>query len=152
MNNIFKRTTLVVREAARARDFYEQVLGMSVWYDRELTLSGQGVPGKPGDRVHLIIMQAADPVIGMVGLLEYIAPRLPEPPADQRRFGLGSIVFVVQTDDAAELHRRLVDWGAELHAPPHDLELTGADGQQVRMTSVTFYDPDGYFIEANQRH
>jgi hypothetical protein len=90
-------------------------------------------------------------VIGMVGLMEYTRPRLPEPPVRQG-LGIGDLVFVVQTDDAAELHRRLLGWGARLHAPPHDMQVTGADGQTLRMTSVTFYDPDGYFIEANQRH
>jgi catechol 2,3-dioxygenase-like lactoylglutathione lyase family enzyme len=152
MKNVVKRTTLVVRDVARSRDFYEQVLGMRVYFDREVALSGQGVPGNPGDRTHLVIMQAEDPVIGMIGLLEYTEPRLPDPGPVEPRLGIGGAVFVVQTDDAEALHRRAVDWGAVIHAPPHPFEIEGADGTLLRMTSVTFYDPDGYFIEANQRH
>jgi catechol 2,3-dioxygenase-like lactoylglutathione lyase family enzyme len=152
MQNIFKRTTLVVRDVIRSRDFYRDVLGLSVWYDREIALSGQGVPGRPGDKVRLIIMQAADPVIGMIGLMEYTQPRVAEPAAVREGLGIGDIVSVVQSDDVAELHQRLLAWGAKLHAPPHEIDMTGADGRQIRMTSVTFYDPDGYFIEANQRH
>jgi catechol 2,3-dioxygenase-like lactoylglutathione lyase family enzyme len=152
MINIFKRTTLVVRDVERSRKFYEEVMGLSVWYDRELALSGQGVPGEPGDKVRLVIMKAEDPTIGMVGLLQYTDPPRPAPSEPRSGLGIGDIVFVVQTDDASELYRRLQAWGALMHAPPHRMELPGADGQTVRMTSVTFYDPDGYFVEANQRH
>ena len=152
MHNIVRRCTLVVRDARRARDFYASVLGLALYYDRSLTLSGQGVPGRPGDRVHLVIMKADDPAVGMVGLMEYVSPRKPEPPPQPDGLGIGGTVLVVGTDDAEALHARAVEWGVRIHSPPHRLELSGADGQPLVMTSTCFYDPDGYFIEANQRH
>lgn len=62
MSNIIRRTTLIVRDMAIARRWYEQVLGMTVYYDDEVVLSGVGLAaGKAGDRTHLVIMQAEDP-------------------------------------------------------------------------------------------
>jgi len=43
MNNVLKRTTLIVRDAERSLAFYRDVLGMTVWYDDEIVLSGHGL-------------------------------------------------------------------------------------------------------------
>ena len=42
----------------------------------------------------------------------------------------------------------LIDRDAEC---PHAFEVRGADGHLVRMTSLSFWDPDGYFFEVDQR-
>jgi len=152
MDNVLKRTTLIVRDAARSLAFYRDVLGMTVWYDDEIVLSGHGLAaGAPGDRTRLVIMQAQDPVIGMLGLLQFTAPPLDAPARDRQCLAIGDVVFVMQTDDVDAVHRRLTDWGARVHAAPHAFEVRGADGHLVRMTSLSFWDPDGYFFEANQR-
>ena len=152
MPNIVKRTTLIVRDAARSLEFYRDVLGFSVWYDDEIVLSGRGLAaGRPGDRTRLVIMRAADPVVGMIGLLEFTAPRLPEPAAPRRALGIGDVVFVMQTDDLAGVHRRLSEAGAGIHAEPHAFSVRGADGLVVHMQSLSFWDPDGYFFEINER-
>ena len=71
MHNVLKRTTLIVRDVGRSMQFYRDVLGLSVWYDDEIVLSGHGLAaGGPGDRTRLVIMQAQDPVIGMLGILD----------------------------------------------------------------------------------
>ena len=152
MDNVLKRTTLIVRDAARSLAFYRDVLGMTVWYDDEIVLSGHGLAaGAPGDRTRLVIMQAQDPVIGMLGLLQFTAPPLDAPARDRQCLAIGDVVFVMQTDDVDAVYRRLADWGARVHAAPHAFEVRGADGHLVRMTSLSFWDPDGYFFEANQR-
>jgi catechol 2,3-dioxygenase-like lactoylglutathione lyase family enzyme len=117
MNNVLKRTTLIVRDAERSLAFYRDVLGMTVWYDDEIVLSGHGLAaGRPGNRTRLVIMQAQDSVIGMLGLLQFIAPPLAAPAAERQHLAIGD-----------------------------------ADGHLVRMTSPSFWDPDGYFFEVNQR-
>jgi catechol 2,3-dioxygenase-like lactoylglutathione lyase family enzyme len=152
MNNVLKRTTLIVRDAERSLAFYRDVLGMSVWYDDEVVLSGRGLAaGRPGDRTRLVIMQAQDPVIGMLGLLQFTVPLLEAPAGERQRLAIGDVVFVMQTDDVDAVSRRLADWGARVHAAPHVFEVRGADGLLVRMTSLSFWDPDGYFFEVNQR-
>jgi catechol 2,3-dioxygenase-like lactoylglutathione lyase family enzyme len=153
VTNVLKRTTLIVRDAERSLAFYRDVLGMTVWYDDEIVLGGQTLPvGERGDRTRLVIMRAQDPVIGMLGLLQFTQPALPEPVAERSQLGIGDVVFVMQSDDVAAVHLRLRDWGARVQAAPHAFEVRGADGTLLRMTSLSFWDPDGYFFEINQRH
>ena len=152
MQNIVKRTTLIVRDAGRSVRFYRDVLGMSVWYDDEIVLSGKGLAaGEAGDRTRLVIMRGLDPVIGMIGLLQWVEPALPAPPGARERLGIGDVVFVTQSDDVREAYRRLQEWGARIFAEPHEFRVRGADGQELAMTSISFWDPDGYFFEMNQR-
>ena len=76
-----ERLPTIVRRIERSVAFYRDVLGLSVWYDDRVTLSGVGLAaGARGDETHLVIMQASDPVVGKIGLLEFTQPRLPEPP------------------------------------------------------------------------
>ena len=151
MSNIVKRTTLVVRDMQQSLAFYRDILGMTVWYDDEVVLSGVGLAaGKAGDRTHLVIMKCDDPVVGMIGLLEFTEPRLEAPPLPSA-VGIGSIVFVWQSDDVQAVFAKLKAAGARIHAEPHSFEITGHDGTHLKMTSISFFDPDGYFIEMNQR-
>jgi catechol 2,3-dioxygenase-like lactoylglutathione lyase family enzyme len=152
MRNVLKRTTLIVRDVERSRGFYREVLGLSVWYDDEIVLGGRGLAaGQRGDRTRLVIMKAEDPVIGMLGLLQFTEPPLPAPAAERSRLGIGDVVFVMQTDDVLGVHERLLAWGARVFAEPHEFVVRGADGVEVAMTTVSFWDPDGYFFEINER-
>lgn len=149
---LVKRTTLIVRDLARSVAFYRDVIGLWVWYDDTIELSGVGLAaGKKGDQTHLVIMKSQDPIVGMIGLLEFTTPRLPEPPR-RERLGIGDVVFVMQGDDVAGVHQRALEFGARIHAAPHTFEVRGADGRQISMTSLSLWDPDDYFIEFNQRH
>jgi catechol 2,3-dioxygenase-like lactoylglutathione lyase family enzyme len=152
MSNIVKRTTLVVRDIEKSLVFYRDILGMTLWYDDEVVLSGVGLAaGKAGDRTHLMIMKCDDPVVGMIGLLQFTDPPLPAPPIPSA-VGIGSIVFVWQSDDVLSVYEKLKAADARIHAEPHRFEITGHDGNHLQMTSISFFDPDGYFIEMNQRH
>jgi len=149
---LVKRTTLIVRDVSRSVAFYRDVLGLSVWYDDQIVLSGIGLAaGAKGDRTRLVIMKSEDPVIGMIGLLEFVEPRLAEPAA-RTRLGIGDIVFVMQGKDVASVHQRAIDFGARVHAAPHRFEVRGADGRMISMTSLSLWDPDDFFIEYNERH
>lgn len=152
MPTLVKRTTLIVRSIERSLRFYRDVLGLSVWYDDLITLSGIGLAaGGRGDVTRLVIVRAEDPVVGMIGLLEFVEPRQPEPPR-RERLGIGDVVFVLQGDDVEGVYRRARDSGARVHAAPHRFDVRGADGEPLSMTSLSLWDPDDYFIEYNQRH
>jgi catechol 2,3-dioxygenase-like lactoylglutathione lyase family enzyme len=153
MQSFIKRTTLIVSDLDRSIGFYRDVLGLTVWYDDEVVLSGRGLAaGGAGDRTRLVIMKAQDPVIGMIGLLQWVVPVLPAPSGPRERLGIGDVVFVMQTDDVLEVHRRLQAAGARIFAEPYEFRIRGADGTPLHMTSISFWDPDGYFFEMNQRH
>jgi len=152
MTNIVKRTTLIVRSIERSLEFYRDVLGLSVWYDDEIVLSGKGLAaGAAGDRTRLIILKAQDAVVGMIGLLQFTDPPLPPPEKERTRLGIGDIVFVLQSDDVADVHRRMLAFGARIHAEPHEFRVRGADGAELSMISLSCWDPDGYFLEINER-
>ena len=150
MSVIVKRTTLIVRDMELALRWYSEVLGMTVYYDDEVELSGVGLAaGKAGDRTRLVILQAEDPVIGMIGLLQWVAPEWPAPPVPDS-VGYGQPVFVCSTDDARASHAKALELGGRVHAAPHEFSVRGADGNIKNFVSVGLFDPDGHFYEINQ--
>ncbi len=152
MTTLVKRTTLIISNMERSISFYRDVLQMSVWYDDNIVLSGTGLAaGAKGDQTHLVIMKAADPIVGMVGLLEFTEPRMPDQP-QRERLSIGDIIFVMQGEDVQGVYERALAFGTRIYAAPHAYSVRGANGQQISMTSLSLWDPDDYFIEFNQRH
>ena len=83
MKNMIRRTTLKVRDIEKSYAFYTEVLGMETYYNNEITVKNDLLPGtKEGDKIHLIILKAQDPVIGMIGLLKPIDPEEKFPPVE----------------------------------------------------------------------
>ncbi len=150
IRSILKRTTLIVRDMAVSRRWYEQVLGMTTWLDTEYVLSGEGLAaGGAGDRTHLVIMRAEDPRIGMIGLLQWLEPAWPAPPAPTS-VTYGMPIFVVETEDARELARRAETLGSRIHNHAKAFTVTGAQGETRHLLGVALFDPDGHFFECNQ--
>ncbi|ANU06400.1 VOC family protein [Paraurantiacibacter namhicola] len=152
MTDILKRTTLMVRDADVAADWYEDVLCMSRWMDVPFTLSGtQLAAGKKGDQTRLIIMQAQHDTIGMIGLLEFTDPRRPDIPDElPTEIGFGAPIFVVEAQDCRATVERARARGSRIHSEPREWTVTGADGKRKDMLGAGFWDLDGYFYEANQ--
>ncbi|MEO1247024.1 MAG: VOC family protein [Pseudomonadota bacterium] len=151
MASIVKRTTLIVRDIEASVRWYKDVLGLSVWMDTDFTLSGVGLAcGKAGDKTHLVILQAEDPKVGMIGLLQWVDPPLPAPEEIPRTVGYGSPTFVVEAEDARASCEAARALGTRIHAEPHEWSVTGHDGRIKHFLSVSLFDPDGYFFECNQ--
>jgi catechol 2,3-dioxygenase-like lactoylglutathione lyase family enzyme len=151
MTDIIKRTTFMVRDAERAVHWYEQVFGMTRWMDTPFTLSGaQLAAGKKGDQTRLVILKCQDDSIGMIGLLEWLDPKMPAPVALPTEISFGMPIFVVATRDAHGAVERARSLGSRIHCDPHAWTVTGADGAQKDMLGCSFWDLDGYFFEANQ--
>ena len=151
MKNMIRRTTLKVRDIEKSYAFYTEVLGIETYYNNEITVKNDLLPGtKEGDKIHLIILKAQDPVIGMIGLLKPIDPEEKFPPVEFD-FKFGSSVFVVGVDDADEVYKKALKFGAKMRAPLSETIYPGADGIDVHVKSVGLYDPDGHFLECNQR-
>lgn len=151
MSAIIRRTTLRVRDMEKSLAFYENVLGMSRHYDKELTLDGRLLPGAAaGDLVRLVIMRAEHPDIGMIGLLQWLRPKKEAPPVSHD-VGYGNPIFVAAVPDAEAVYRKALENNAEVRAPLSESEYPGADGLPFRVRSVGVFDPDGHFFECNQR-
>ncbi len=151
MQNVIKRTTLIVRDIDKSVAWYKDVMGMTVWMDTEVELSGVGMAcGKAGDKTHLVILQAEDPVIGMIGLLQWVDPLLPAPDEIPTSVTYGNPTFVVSTDDAEATHAAAVAHGTHVHSAPHEWSIRGQDGRMKHFIGISLFDPDGYFFECNQ--
>ncbi|APG61642.1 hypothetical protein LPB140_00955 [Sphingorhabdus lutea] len=151
MADIIKRTTLMVRDGDKAKNWYEQVFGMTAWMDTPFTLSGnQLAAGKKGDETRLIILKCEDDLIGMIGLLEWLNPKQDAPKQLPTRIEFGTPIFVVASNDAKGAVERARALGSHIHCEPHEWQVTGADGKKKDMIGCSFWDLDGYFFEVNQ--
>lgn len=151
MADIIKRTTIMVRDGDKAKNWYEQVFGMTAWMDTPFTLSGtQLAAGKKGDQTRLIILKCEHDMIGMIGLLEWIDPKQDAPAELPTEIAFGTPVFVVASEDANGAVERARALGSTIHCEPREWTVTGADGKQKDMIGCSFWDLDGYFYEVNQ--
>ncbi|MDX2144869.1 MAG: VOC family protein [Rhodospirillaceae bacterium] len=151
---ILKRTTLIVRDAERMMRFYRDVLGWRVDYQSHMKLSGGIIPGgKPGDEVKLFIMEGADKDIAKIGLLEWVNPRLPEPPV-RTRLGIGDAVLVADVPDMTALVKKIeASPGAVICSPPKDGTFPDPRGAgTIEYSSMAFFDPEGFFYETYFRY
>jgi catechol 2,3-dioxygenase-like lactoylglutathione lyase family enzyme len=147
-----KRTTLIVRDIEASSKWYEEILDMSLYYDDTITLSGKGLAaGKKGDVTHLKIYKCSDPIIGMIGLLQWLDPELPAPEEIPTEVNYGNPTFVVDTDNVDEVYKKALALGTHIHSEPHEWSVRGADGNMINFITLSVFDPDGYFYEINQR-
>ena len=152
MTDIVKRTTLMVRDAEAAAGFLERVFGMTRAMDTPFTLSGEQLAaGAKGDRLRLVIMRGEHDQIGMIGLMEWIEPRMAAPAERPTGIPFGMPVFVVAAEDCRATVERARAAGANVHCEPREWTVTGFGGVEQAMIGASFFDPDGYFFEVNQR-
>ena len=152
MTDIIKRTTMMVRDAEKAAQWYETVFGMSRYMDVPFTLSGgQLAAGKKGDETRLVIMKAEHDVIGMIGLLEFTNPRRPDEQFEQpTELSFMTPVFVVAAEDCVATVERARAAGSRVHGEPHEWTVNAANGEIRDMIGASFWDLDGHFFEVNQ--
>lgn len=148
-----RRTTLVVRDVDASLAFYRDALGLKVVYDQVITR-----PGRPEDppgserRMRLALLRANDDFVGVIGLLEYTSPRLPDAPNDAKRPGIGDVILVINASDLDRRFERVkATPGVRVASEPQLTQYPSPDGKgtiPVRVSAV--WDPDGYFVELNQ--
>ena len=150
----FRRTTMIVNDIERSLYIYQDILGMTVYYDKELIVSGRGLPtGVYDAQTRLVILKCNHAYVGMLGLLQYLDPPLPPSPPRPipNRVMQGESVLVMNTDDVEHVHTRLLSIeGVDIVSKPHLQEYPKPDGGMFRILGMSFFDPNGYFIELNQ--
>jgi predicted enzyme related to lactoylglutathione lyase len=153
MSSILRRTTFVVADAQRSARFYESVFGWTRFYDHALTARAGFPPVGPRDEpVKLVLLKAEDPLIGMVGFLQFVdAPFDTGTRANRTKVSIGEPILVIQTDDVRSIHERAVAAGANVSMPPTDWSVPSHDGKSViHLRSMSMFDPDGIYSEINQ--
>jgi catechol 2,3-dioxygenase-like lactoylglutathione lyase family enzyme len=149
-----RRTTIIVADIERSLRLYRDALGMTVNYDAPMTVSGPAFAhGQPGRAIRLVLLNANDPWIGWIGLLQYtdppLAPAAPPPTA----LNIGSHVIVTAVADAdracAAAERAP---GVRMVVPVKTTEYPGRNpgDPPIRVRGCQLWDADGAYLELNQ--
>ncbi len=149
-----KRTTMIVRDAAQQKKFYEDVFGWRTYYDSTMRVTGKIIPtAVPEAEVQLFIMERDDQEIGKIGILQWVDPPLPDE-GPSYSVEIGDVIFVADSDDVVALAERIEAFpGARIYAAPRDYTFPAPDGSgDIELTSMSFFDPEGFLHEAYYRH
>lgn len=147
-----RRTTLIVRDVDASLDFYRRVMGMDMWYDQTMTVGGQVLPaGEPGAKVRVAILKGNDPVVGMLGIMAFLEPPIERPPLPKRPLQIGDTIFVAGAKNVRDVYARMRGAPAHIVTAPIDDTAPSADGSILKLSTMSFFDPDGYFYELNTR-
>lgn len=149
-----RRTTIIVRDIDRSLALYRDALGMRVNYDAPMSVSGPAFTQHGAPRpIRLVLLNANDPWIGWIGLLQYTdrpgRPRRPVP----RELGPGSHVIVTAVADAQTACTRAAAVpGVRMMAPlsVSQYPARAPGGPPIRVLGCQLFDPDGAYLELNQ--
>lgn len=143
-----RRTTLIVNDADKSLALYRDALGLNVIYDQMINS-----PMEDGNtrKRRLVLMQANDDFIGVLGLLQYIYPVKPQRQESFDEPVPGDPIMVI---NAADLDKR---WEKVASSPgvnvidaPELVHYPRANGGKIAVMVSMVRDPDGYWIEINQ--
>ena len=152
--DILKRTTFIVTDAEASAAFYRQVFGWSVWYDNIVRADHRFPPSGAADKaeVRLIILEAKDPKVGKLGLLEYLEPPFDTArPAGRSKVRMGEPILVIETEDVDGVYTRAVAAGANVVTQPVDWQVPSPDGEsRIRLRTVSLFDPNGIYVEVSE--
>ncbi|MEO0996114.1 MAG: VOC family protein [Pseudomonadota bacterium] len=149
--DILKRTTFIVADAEAAAAFYRDVFGWTVWYDNIVAADVRFPPSGAPDlaEVRLIILEALDPKVGKLGLLQYLRPPFDTGVATRRtKVRMGEPILVIETGDIDAVHERAVAAGATVVTAPVDWQVPSPDGgSTIHLRTISLFDPNGIYME-----
>ena len=148
-----RRATIIVRDMENSLKLYRDVMGLKVNYDTVVTTSGVALPaGEPGAKARLVLLNGNDPYIGWIGLMQWTAPKLPDPGPYPKRMGPGGIVIVTNTDDVpGKCAAAARVPGVTMTGQPREQVYPGRNGgPPIRVIGCNLFDPDGILVEMNQ--
>lgn len=148
-----RRTTLVVADMEATLAFYRDALGLSIAYDQVIRTPRDAASDEAAERsLRLVLLEANDDYIGMIGLIEYLKPRKAPRAEPIEPFSIGSTVLLFNTTALAERFAKAAATpGVRVLNEPAETTYPGYNGGPpipVRVSILT--DPDGYIVELNQ--
>lgn len=147
-----RRATIIVRDMEKSLALYRDVIGLAVNYDSVVETSGVALPaGEPGAKARLVLLNANDPWVGWIGLMQWIDP--PIPAGDYpKRLGPGDVVLILNTDDAERRCEMVKGLSGIVFTAEARLQVYPGrnGGPDIRVMGCNFFDPDGVLIELNQ--
>ena len=150
---ILKRTTFVLADAEKSAQFFQAVFGWKVWYDNIVKADYRFPPSGAPDaaEVRLIILEALDSKIGKLGLLQYLQPPFDRGIlTDRSMIRMGEPILVIETSDVDALHLRAVEAGGQVVTAPVDWTVPTPDGNsQIRLRTISLFDPNGIYMEVS---
>jgi len=151
--DILKRTTFIVADAESSAAFYQQVFGWTIWYDNIVRADHRFPPSGAPDKaeVRLIILQAKDPKLGKLGLLEYLDQPFDQGAlANRTKVRMGETILVIETEDVDGVYQRAKDAGATVITEPVNWQVPSPDGQSViNLRTVSMFDRNGIYMEVS---
>ncbi len=152
--DIFKRTTFIVANALEAAQFYQDVFGWKVWYDNTLEADYRFPPSGAPDKakVHLVVLEVADPKIGKLGLLSYENPPFDTAiPTNRTKVRMGETILVINSQDVKAVYERAKKAGATIISEPVDWKVPGPGNKpEIRLRTLAMFDPNGIYMEVSQ--
>lgn len=150
---IFKRTTFIVADAQTSAQFYQDVFGWTIWYDNIVKADKRFPPSGAPDlaEVRLIILEAKDPKLGKLGLLEYIDQPFDTGHLTNRtKVRMGEPVMVIESKDIEGVYERAQLAGANVITSPVDWHVPTPDGlSTIHLRTVSMFDPNGIYMEVS---
>lgn len=137
-----------VSDIARSQAFYEALGFELIHFQEQKNEYTEKLVGLEGAHLKAALMKMADVAPGLSGhvieLIEYVAPKGRQ--LDLKPCDLASAHLAVITDNAQELHERMVAAGGVFNSPP--VAITAG----INKGGFTCYmrDPDGFTVELMQ--
>jgi catechol 2,3-dioxygenase-like lactoylglutathione lyase family enzyme len=154
-----RRTTLIVGDIDASVTFYTAAR-FRVTYDTSRpaddprgVLGGDALPlSTSPNESRIVILQGPGADSGMIGLLEYRDPPLPDHRRAPGAMHRGDVVLMITVADLMSIHEELVKLEAVFFKEPQRYTVENAGGEVVATGLRMFvYDPDGHLVEMVQR-
>lgn len=148
----FRRTTLIVRDIDKSLALYRDALGMTVYYDQELTSPRLQRKGSDGvNRSRLVLLKANDGFVGLLGLWQFLDGPKPPPPPAKPDFAPNEIVVLFNaTDLEARFEKVRKAPGIRIISEPTLRAYPGPNGTEIKVMVSMLTDPDGHVVELNK--
>jgi catechol 2,3-dioxygenase-like lactoylglutathione lyase family enzyme len=133
-----KRSAILVRDLQTSLQFYQDVVGLTVWVEGEAGPEDamfSRLIGLPPCSMRYTILQAGPIAQGMVGLFE-VRDRdaMQDAPPGTGPAKRGEVALVFHTTDVEAIHRGAVALGFEIVCPPQHLRIPQAGISSMEMT------------------